>query len=305
MSVLPVDGRQRRLKRMKLVLAFAAAAFALACAFLGPLLIIGLVGKGPGKPTYDSLTQICGAVGATAITAVMVVILRRYERRLGFADADADAGADGGAGKAAKADEVEPPTPAARVRTGLALPDPAYDRRIGRFRAARTPLVVVGVIGGLGGAVAIVLKAMNRDEGLLFTVGLAGLFVMICAALLDWLVCQHEIFRLRLRKAQHLGESGRVRFDEETAQWLARQGRLHRVDRWVSRAFILTLLAVIIVAVAKLPGFGVALGAFVLATIVYVVEFVVVQRKLARDEILFDVTDIKSIVSKLTGGVIA
>jgi hypothetical protein len=276
---------------MKLLLAVTAAGFALACAFLGPLLIIGVLGKGPGKPTYESLTQICGTVGATAITAVMVVVLRRYERRIGLAD-DVEVTA-------------KPPTPAERVRAGLALSDPAYDRRIGWIRAARPPLIWVGVVGGLGGAVAIVLKAMNRDEGFLFFAGLTGLLVMVCAALLDWLVCQHEIFRLRLRKARHLAESGRVQFDDETRQWLVRQAHLHRIDRWVSRAFILTLVAVIVVAVGKLPGFGVALGAFVLATVGYIVEFVVVQRKLARDEILFDVNDIKSIVSKLTGGVIA
>src|SRR5262245_33094540 len=195
MSVQPVDGQQRRLKRMKLLLALTAAAFALVCAFVGPLLIIGVVGKGPGKPTYGSLTQICGTVGATAIAAVMVVVLRRYERRIGLADT---------------VDEVtRPSTPAERVRAGLALPDPTYDRRIGWFRAARPPLVLLGVVGGLGGAVAIVLKAMNRDQGLMFSAGVVGLILMVCAALVDWLVCQHEIFRLRLRKAQHLAESGR------------------------------------------------------------------------------------------------
>jgi hypothetical protein len=125
---------------------------------------------------------------------------------------------------------------------------------------------------------------------------------MVIAAMVDWLVCQHEIFRLRLNKVDRLATTGRVRLDPTTRQWLARQARLHRIDRWVSRGFVLILVGFIATTLARLPGFGLWFAAFGVATAVFLVEFVAVRGKLAWSEILYDIRDIKSTVSRLTGG---
>jgi hypothetical protein len=276
-----------RPKLVVLLVALVAVAWTLVWAFVVP----PLVGDALGDPDPDTLRQLGAVFGGGTAVAAARAYLRRYGRKVHGTP-------DGRDPQQVTAENLAN-RPLRTVAPALAAADPELDRRVRTVLVLRRPLFWAGVIGGVAALGAVVSKLLRLDDGPLFYLGVTGLGTLAVAATLDWLVCQHRIFRLRLLKIQRT----RIPLDAETLDWVARQRRLLRVDAVVSRLFVLVLAGAIVGIVMKAP-IGIMLGAFGVAAVAFIVNMIAVRRRLAWSEMLSDLRDIKGTVSGLTGGVI-
>ena len=293
MDASPSICEMSRPKFVVLLVALAAVGWTLVCAYVVP----GLIREPLGNPDPDTLRQLGTVFGAGTGVAAARSYLRRYGRKVHGTP-------DGRDPKLIAAEELAN-RPLRTVAPALEVAEPELDRRIRTVLVLRRPLFWAGVIGGVATLGAIGSQLLDLGEGPLYYVGLIGLFTLVVAALLDWLVCQHRIFRLRLVKIQRVSARGVVALDAEATAFVATQRRLLRIDAAISRLFGLVLVAVIICLVVKAPiSIGLLLGAFGVATLLFIVDMVAVRRRLAWSAMLSDLRDIKATVSGLTGGIV-